>query len=79
MENNVKCPECGKVFNLLFGEDADQWYFGHDCEINLPPLPADWPIVTDGFLGGAVDEEQDERDPAFDETEEWTWVRDQGL
>lgn len=29
---NVKCPECGRVFNLLFEVDASEWYFGHDCE-----------------------------------------------
>ena len=31
-ENNAKCPECGRVFNLLFGDDANEWYYGHDCE-----------------------------------------------
>jgi hypothetical protein len=29
---NVTCPECNRVFNLLFDDDAQEWYYGHDCE-----------------------------------------------
>lgn len=28
----VKCPECGEVFDLMTDEDAEEWYYGHDCE-----------------------------------------------
>lgn len=30
--NKVKCPECGRVFDLLDEDDANEWYYGHDCE-----------------------------------------------
>lgn len=26
------CKECGRVFDLLDAVDADEWYYGHDCE-----------------------------------------------
>lgn len=26
------CPECDRKFDLLDTEDADEWYYGHDCE-----------------------------------------------
>jgi hypothetical protein len=28
----AKCPECGRVFDLLDETDADEWFYGHDCE-----------------------------------------------
>lgn len=28
-----KCPECGRVFNLDRVADADEWAYGHDCEV----------------------------------------------
>ena len=28
----TKCPECGRVFDLLDENDADEWAYGHDCE-----------------------------------------------
>jgi hypothetical protein len=28
----AKCPECGRVFDLLDADDADEWFYGHDCE-----------------------------------------------
>lgn len=28
----VKCIECGRVFDLADEHDADEWYYGHDCE-----------------------------------------------
>lgn len=28
----VRCPECGRVFDLLDEEDADEAAHGHDCE-----------------------------------------------
>jgi hypothetical protein len=27
-----KCPECGRVFDLLDSDDADESAYGHDCE-----------------------------------------------
>lgn len=27
-----KCPECGRVFNMLDPVDAAEWAYGHDCE-----------------------------------------------
>jgi hypothetical protein len=29
----ASCPECFRVFNLLNVDDADEYYFGHDCEV----------------------------------------------
>lgn len=26
------CPECDRVFDLLDQEDANEWFYGHDCE-----------------------------------------------
>lgn len=28
------CPECSTVFNLINWEEAERWYYGHDCEAN---------------------------------------------
>lgn len=28
----VKCPECGRVFDLTDENDAEEWAYGHDCE-----------------------------------------------
>lgn len=28
-----KCQECSRVFNLNFNEDAQEWFWGHDCEV----------------------------------------------
>jgi hypothetical protein len=27
-----KCPECGRVFDLMDEDDADEFHNGHDCE-----------------------------------------------
>lgn len=32
VQTQAKCVECGRVFNLLNEEDAQEWYYGHDCE-----------------------------------------------
>ncbi len=29
----VRCPECGRVFDLLNETDAREWAAGHDCEV----------------------------------------------
>jgi hypothetical protein len=26
-----RCPECGRVFDLLEETDAEEWTYGHDC------------------------------------------------
>lgn len=26
------CPECGRVFDLTDEDDANEFYYGHDCE-----------------------------------------------
>jgi hypothetical protein len=28
----VMCPECGRIFDLMDEDDANEWYSGHDCE-----------------------------------------------
>lgn len=29
----VGCGECGRVFDLLDEEQAGEWFYGHDCEV----------------------------------------------
>lgn len=28
----MTCTECGRVFDLFNETDAQEWYYGHDCE-----------------------------------------------
>jgi hypothetical protein len=28
----AKCPECLRIFDLLDENDAEEFYYGHDCE-----------------------------------------------
>ena len=28
----ARCGECGRVFDLLDEEQAEEWFYGHDCE-----------------------------------------------
>jgi hypothetical protein len=28
------CIECGRVFDLLDEVDAQEWVYGHDCEVS---------------------------------------------
>lgn len=28
----IRCPECGRVFDLTNETDAEEWAYGHDCE-----------------------------------------------
>jgi hypothetical protein len=30
---HVRCPECARVFDLQVELDADEWFYGHDCEV----------------------------------------------
>jgi hypothetical protein len=32
MRTRAKCPECSRVFDLLNEDDANEYYYGHDCE-----------------------------------------------
>lgn len=29
----VRCPECGRTFDLLDDADAAEYAYGHDCEV----------------------------------------------
>ena len=33
MTNTTTCPECKRVFDLVNVDDAEEWYYGHDCEV----------------------------------------------
>ena len=32
ISTKAKCPECGRSFDLLDEKDAEEFYYGHDCE-----------------------------------------------
>lgn len=32
IRTKTKCPECDRVFDLMDEDDANEWYYGHDCE-----------------------------------------------
>lgn len=32
VNTKTKCVECDRVFDLLNETDAQEWYYGHDCE-----------------------------------------------
>lgn len=32
IQTKARCPECGRVFDLLDEEEAEEFYYGHDCE-----------------------------------------------
>jgi hypothetical protein len=41
IDGKATCIECNRVFNLFNVDDADEWYSGHDCEVDEEdPLPA---------------------------------------
>lgn len=29
----VTCKECGRVFDLTVEDQASEYYYGHDCEV----------------------------------------------
>lgn len=33
MPPTATCVECKRTFNLLNTDEANEWYFGHDCEV----------------------------------------------
>lgn len=32
LRTKAQCQECERVFDLLDEDDANEWYYGHDCE-----------------------------------------------
>ena len=32
------CTECNRAFNLEDEADAEEWFYGHDCE-EIPEIP----------------------------------------
>jgi len=34
IQTKTKCLECSRVFDLLNELDAQEFYYGHDCEAN---------------------------------------------
>ena len=32
IQTKAQCVECGRVFDLLDEDDANEWYYGYDCE-----------------------------------------------
>ena len=34
IQTKAKCQECNKVFNFLDEEQANEFYYGHECEGN---------------------------------------------
>jgi hypothetical protein len=37
----AKCPECARVYNLLDEDEANEWFYGHDCvgQSNMLNIP----------------------------------------
>lgn len=33
IQTKAKCVECERVFDLLNEVDAEEWAYGHDCEV----------------------------------------------
>jgi hypothetical protein len=33
LQTKAKCVECDRVFDLLNELDANEWSYGHDCEV----------------------------------------------
>jgi hypothetical protein len=34
INGRATCIECNRVFNLYNVDDAEEWYAGHDCEVD---------------------------------------------
>ncbi len=30
---DAQCYECGRIFDLLQEDQAEEWFYGHDCEV----------------------------------------------
>lgn len=35
----ARCEECGRAFDLLDADAANEWHYGHDCDPSLPATP----------------------------------------
>ena len=33
IRTKATCIECSRVFDLLDTNDAEEWFYGHDCEV----------------------------------------------
>jgi len=33
LETTATCPECSRVFDLFDVDEAEEFYYGHDCEV----------------------------------------------
>ena len=33
MLENARCQECGRVWDMNDEDDANDYYYGHDCEV----------------------------------------------
>ena len=33
IQTKARCGECARVFDLLDDTDAQEWAYGHDCEV----------------------------------------------
>jgi hypothetical protein len=33
IKSQVRCAECSRVFDLTNEDDANEFYYGHDCEV----------------------------------------------
>ena len=33
ISTKARCVECSRVFDLLDSNDANEWAYGHDCEV----------------------------------------------
>ncbi len=31
---HATCSECERTFDLADEDDANEWYYGHDCEVS---------------------------------------------
>ncbi len=34
LQTEATCQECGQVFDLFDVEQAEEFYYGHDCEVS---------------------------------------------
>lgn len=44
--NTRRCPECSREFDLHNEEDAEEWFYGHDCEEAAEEAPTKLSFLT---------------------------------
>lgn len=42
IQTDFQCPECNRVFNVMIEEQADEWFYGHDCDPHLGEMVTYW-------------------------------------